>query len=152
MSDKMSDKILKEAFDKLKAIEESEDPFCIGVKDDVVEAYTEVAEDDFDAEQKSGYPGDNDDDESLEQHKDNYNKGFIDEPMSYDIETDTGDNYSIEFQKSGTQTRAFVEANGITIAAFTMDSNNVTRSNIVRPDALLDMLTAAMKAADGSGR
>jgi len=41
----MSDKILTEAFDKLKAIEESEDPFCIGAKgDDEAQTYTEVTD------------------------------------------------------------------------------------------------------------
>lgn len=41
----MADKILTEAFDKLKAIEESDDPFCIGAEaDEVVETYTEVKE------------------------------------------------------------------------------------------------------------
>lgn len=42
----MSDKILTEAFDKLKAIEESDDPFCIGAtkEEGVAGAYTEVDE------------------------------------------------------------------------------------------------------------
>lgn len=42
----MSDKILTEAFDKLKAIEESEDPFCIGETGDkeFTETYTTVEE------------------------------------------------------------------------------------------------------------
>ena len=42
----MTDKILTEAFDKLKAIEESDDPFCIGAtkEDEVTEAYTEVVD------------------------------------------------------------------------------------------------------------
>jgi len=41
----MSDKILNEAFDKMKAIEESDDPFCIGAEaEEVVETYTELEE------------------------------------------------------------------------------------------------------------
>lgn len=44
----MSDKILTEAFDKMKAIEESEDPFCIGAKgDQAVNEFVEVTEDDL---------------------------------------------------------------------------------------------------------
>jgi len=40
----MADKILLEAFDKLKAIEESDDPFCIGATgDEPVNEYTEYA-------------------------------------------------------------------------------------------------------------
>jgi len=43
----MGDKILTEAFDKIKAIEESNDPFCVGAEGDApANGYTEVKEDD----------------------------------------------------------------------------------------------------------
>lgn len=43
--DKMVDKILTEAVDRLKAIEESDDPFCIGATGDTpTPGYTEINE------------------------------------------------------------------------------------------------------------
>ena len=155
----MADKILTEAFDKLKAIEESDDPFCIGAKaDNKTNGYTELDEADFDADMKSGYPGDNDDDEeSLEQYKDNYNKGYEEEPNAraedrfFEMEDESGHNYRVSFQTDSGKDRAFIEVDGNTIATYTVGGAGAMDAYIKDPATVLDMLTAAMKAPDGTG-
>jgi len=150
------DKILTEAFDKLKAIEESEDPFCIGAKEETVtEMYSEVNE--IEDDPSSGFAHDSNE-ESLEQHKDNYNKGLkYDEapdarvePKVYQIDTNHGDNYAIHFSTDGGKERAFVEVNGITVATYDVGGAGAMNARIQDPAEVLNALTHALHAANGS--
>ena len=132
----MSDKILTEAFDKLKAIEESEDPFCIGATGDTENAgYTAVNE----AEPETD--GDFEHGKRPERESDRV------EPTVFQIETDSGDDYVIEIQQDGGKERAFVEANGITVATFTVGGAGSMDAQIQKPDEVMNMLAAAMQQA-----
>jgi len=137
----MTDKILTEAFDKLKAIEESEDPFCIGAKDEpVVEAYTEVEEAEHPAD-AFGISRDNDEPAP--------ERGY-EEPKVYQIDTNHGDNYAVHFQDDGDAEHAFVEVNGITVATYVVGGAGAMDARIKDPAAVLDALTHALHAANGS--
>ena len=139
------DKILMEAFDKLKAIEESDDPFCIGAKDEgITETYTEFdeAEDDtqwMPSQTKGESPKAKDD------------LGWS-EPTHYEMGTDSGDHYELEFQADGPGVeRAFIVANGITIATYKVGGSGAMNAVIKDPEAVLDMLTEAIIAANSKG-
>jgi len=121
------DKILTEAFDKLKAIEESDDPFCIGAKEEeVVEAYTEVGE----AEEQL-------EEEQLEEGH------FADEDKAYEVEDDNGNHYGLYFQGAGRgDPQAFIEANGISVAHFAVGGAGPMDVSIQKPELLLDALVA----------
>ena len=94
------DKILTEAYDKIKAIEESDNPFCIG-------ELSENEEDVVEEEQLDEEHGDADD----EMH---YDYG---EDKSYSFEDDSGHNYLLQIQRQpGGAEEGFVEVNGVTVA------------------------------------
>ena len=135
-----------EAFDKLKAIEESDDPFCIGAKKESRnDTYTRVEEDDNDDPMVGRSDGESPDD-----------LGWS-EPEVFEIGTDSGDHYAIHFQDGGSdklnnrETRAFIEANGITIATYKVGGAGAMDAQIQKADEVLNMLTEAMRAANGQG-
>lgn len=139
----MTDKILTEAFDKLKAIEESDDPFCIGAtkEDEVTEAYTEVVEADNDAWQ--------DGQKTSLQHDEAPDARA--EDKTYSFEDDNGNNYVLEIQtERGGKERGFVEVNGITVATFDVGGAGSMSARIQKPDEVMNMLAAAMQKANGS--
>ena len=148
----MADKILMEAFDKLKAIEESDDPFCIGElsenEEDIAETYTEVKEDDYD-DPMAGRS-----DEYTKRGEEPNAKDDLEwsQPTHYEMGTDSGDHYEVEFQNAGGgEERAFIVANGITIATYKVGGAGAMNAVIKDPEAVLDMLTEALKTANGQG-
>lgn len=141
----MTDKILTEAYDKLKAIEESEDPFCIGAKDEgITETYTEVTEEWDDFEQS-----DVDDIGNNAEIEQEQKRGY-EEPKVYQIDTNHGDNYAIHFQSDGGKERAFVEVNGNTVATYDVGGAGAMNERILDPAEVLNALTHALHAANGS--
>lgn len=142
------DKILTEAFDKLKAIEESDDPFCIGAKKEGRnETYTEVKEDDY----EDPMAGRGSDEYS---RNDGEEPNARVEPKTYEITTDSGEHYAIYFEHFGDskgEITAFIEANGITVANFTVGGAGAMNARIQKPDELMNIVAEALKAANGTG-
>jgi len=123
------DKILTEAFDKLKAIEESEDPFCIG---ELSENEEDVAEEEEIVEEVV-----EEDEEQLDEEH------FADEDKSYEVEDDSGNHYGLYFQGAARgDPQAFVEANGISVAHFAVGGAGPMDVRIQKPQLLLDALVA----------
>ena len=112
----MADKILLEAFDKLKAIEESDDPFCIGATGDTdnTTGYTAVEESVTDWAQ----------------------------PKSYETEDDNGHHYAVHFQDEGGLEQAIIEIDGITVAHYSVGGAGSQNAQIKDADKVLDALTS----------
>ena len=123
----MSDKILTEAFDKMKAIEESDDPFCIGATGDseFAEAYTPVEE------------------EAIEEAA----SVDWDQPNEYEMTDDSGQHYAVHFQQGHKEDIAIIEVNGITVAHYEVGGAGPMNANIKNPEAVLEALTAALMKA-----
>lgn len=122
------DKILTEAFDKLKAIEESEDPFCIG----------ELTENEEDEDEEIV-----EDEEVVEDEEQLDEAHFADEDKAYEVVDGSGNHYGIYFQ--GAQrgdSQAFIEANGISVAHFAVGGAGPMDVSIQKPELLLDALVA----------
>lgn len=121
------DKILTEAFDKLKAIEESEDPFCIGELTENEEDEEEIVEEEIVDEAE----------EQLDESP------HADEDKSYEVEDHSGNHYGVYFQGEGRgDPHVFIEANGITVAHFAVGGAGPMNAKVLKPEALLDAIVA----------
>ena len=148
----MTDKILTEAYNRLKAIEESDDPFCIGELSENVEEDEDVIE-----EADGDFPSD---DEERETSNDMHGTDPAgEEPNAraedrfFEMEDESGNNYRVSFSADGPNSpdRAFIEVNGITVATYTVGGAGAMNATIKDPEEVLNMLTSAIKAADGTG-
>ena len=150
------DKILTEAFDKLKAIEESDDPFCIGElteNEEDSETYKSMGQVSQNYPSHKGKEVDYDMDDPHTKHEEELEEGVEDwaEPKTYEIGTDSGNHYAIHFQDEADKVVAFIEADGITVANFTVGGAGSMNARIQKPDELMNIVAEALKAANGQG-
>jgi len=114
----MTDKILTEAFDKMKEIEESDDPFCIGATGDTdnTTGYTAV-------------------EETVEEAVEDWAQ-----PTSYEVTDDNGQHFSLHYQDANGQEQGIIEVNGVTVAHFIVGGAGAHSVKIINDDAVVSAL------------
>lgn len=110
----MNPTLLREAFDRLKEIEESDDPFCIGADSN---------------------DGDLAEDETTPDWA---------EPTRHEVEDDDGNTYTLEYISERGKELGFIEVNGISTANFEVGGAGPHSVEISKPDMLIEAFVSLL--------